>query len=88
MFFCLLIVLLIIGYCFIKARSSENRSNPYPQSFQPNFYDEEDDLEEFDEEINDDLEEEPSSFAYPDPYEMDPRNMLYLDDDGEIVDDL
>lgn len=33
-------------------------------------------------------EREESCFAYPDPYEMDPADMMYLGEDGDILEDL
>lgn len=29
-----------------------------------------------------------SSFAYPDPYEMDPSQVMYLGEDGDLLEDL
>ena len=31
---------------------------------------------------------ESSCFAYPDPYEMDPSQVMYLGEDGDLLEDL
>lgn len=90
MFLCLIFILCIIGYCFILSRSSRNHPEKYIPPANFNYYDEDDldDFDDFDDEFPEDFEENHSSFAYPDPYEMEPRDLIYLDEEGEIREDL
>ena len=86
-----ILFLIIIVIVVIVAVSASSSSRPAGGYYPPVYYD----MDEFDDDFEDTRYErhevqarESSCFAYPDPYEMDPSQVMYLGEDGDLLEDL
>ena len=86
-----IIFLIIIAIIVIVAVSASSATRPAGGYYPPMYYD----MDDFDDDYEDVRYErveipvrESSSFAYPDPYEMDPSQMMYLGENGDLLEDL
>ena len=86
-----LIFLIIIAITVVVAVSVSSSSRPARRYYPPVYYD----MDDFDDNFDDGRYEgaevqarESSCFAYPDPYEMDPSQVMYLGEDGDLLEDL
>lgn len=87
----LFLICLIISIFYLFSDSKQNRIKCYSSC----CYDEDDIFEEemmdimlqnCEEEVMEDMKS--SVLVYPDPYEMNPEDMMYLGEDGELLEDL
>ena len=87
----LVLICLIISIFYLFSDSKQNRIKCYSSY----CYDEDDIFEEemmdimlqnCEEEVMEDMKS--SVLVYPDPYEMNPEDMMYLGEDGELLEDL
>ena len=83
----LLLAILVILLIIIWAITHDSKSKKFNNYYYPPYYND----------PSEDFESEPfekedtksvSSFAYPDPYEMALENRLFLNEDGELREDL
>lgn len=86
-----IIFLIIIVIVVIVAVSASSSSRPAGGYYPPVYYD----MDDFDGNFDDGRYEgaelqarESSCFAYTDPYEMDPSQVMYLGEDGVLLEDL
>ena len=91
--FLFFIILIIITIFIIKAiKSPKNKDFSHHTSYHDNFHhyynDIDEDFDDCDSYDYDNNMEDKSSFAYPDPYKLPPESAMYLDEDGELLDDL
>lgn len=88
----LFLICLIISIFYLFSDSKQNRIKCYSSC----CYDEDDPFEDkkmmdimlqnCEEEVMEDIKS--SVLVYPDPYEMNPEDMMYLGEDGELLEDL
>ena len=87
----LFFVIFIIVIILIATKSKSPKNNDF-YNHRLYYDDLHDDLgDDFYDDCNRDYEnyiEEKSTFAYPDPYTLPPESAIYLDEDGELLDDL
>lgn len=86
-----LIFLIIIAITVVVAVSVSSSSRTAGRYYPPVYYDMDDFDDNFDYGRYEGAEvqaRESSCFAYPDPYEMDPSQVMYLGEDGDLLEDL
>ena len=91
--FLIFIILIIITVIIIKAVKSSKNDDFHNHTLYHNnstcyYNDIDEDFDDCDNYNYDNNMEDNSSFAYPDPYRLPPESSMYLDEDGELLEDL